>query len=132
MNDATANKALVVKALTELFVARDTAAIERYWGATYVQHNPHAPNGREALKALVEASGSEFRYELGMAVAEGDLVMVHGRYQGLGPKPFIAVDIFRVEDGRLVEHWDVTQKEATETTSGNPMFSVAGVPAAVS
>jgi predicted SnoaL-like aldol condensation-catalyzing enzyme len=66
-----------------------------------------------------------FKYEPGMAVAEGDLVMVHGRYTGWGPKPMVAVDIFRIADGRVVEHWDVMQQEvpASETASGNPMFA---------
>jgi predicted SnoaL-like aldol condensation-catalyzing enzyme len=59
-----------------------------------------------------------------MAVAEGNLVMVHGRYVGFGPKPMIAVDIFRVANGKVAEHWDVLQEEVPEsaTASGNPMF----------
>jgi predicted SnoaL-like aldol condensation-catalyzing enzyme len=66
-------------------------------------------------------------YEPGMAVADGDLVMVHGRYPGWGPKPMVAVDIFRVEDGKVVEHWDVMQEEvpASASASGNPMFTSA-------
>ncbi len=66
-------------------------------------------------------------YEPGMAVSEGDLVMVHGRYVGWGPKPMIAVDIFRLKDGKVVEHWDVMQQEvlATKTASGNAMFTKA-------
>lgn len=60
-----------------------------------------------------------------MAVVEGDLVMVHGRYTGWGPKPMVAVDIFPIADVRVVEHWDVMQEEvpASETASGNPMFA---------
>jgi predicted SnoaL-like aldol condensation-catalyzing enzyme len=63
-----------------------------------------------------------------MAVAEGDLVMVHGRYIGWGPKPMIAVDIFRLADGKVAEHWDVMQEEtpASVTVSGNPMFAPEG------
>jgi predicted SnoaL-like aldol condensation-catalyzing enzyme len=59
-----------------------------------------------------------------MIVAEGDLVMIHGRYTGWGPEPMVAVDIFRVVDGQLVEHWDVLQEEvpAAATASGNSMF----------
>ncbi len=66
-------------------------------------------------------------YEIGMVVAEGDLVMVHGRYVGWGPKPLVAVDIFRVKDGKVLEHWDVMQEEvpADKTASGNPMFTPA-------
>ena len=60
-----------------------------------------------------------------MATASRDLVMVHGRYTGWGPKPLVAVDIFRVKDGKVVEHWDVMQEEvpADQTASGNPMFT---------
>jgi len=63
-------------------------------------------------------------YEPCMAVADGDLVMVHGRYTGWGPKPMVAVDIFRVENGKVAEHWDVMQEEvpAANTASGNAMF----------
>ena len=61
-----------------------------------------------------------------MAVADGDLVMVHGRYTGWGPTPMVAVDIFRVEKGKVVEHWDVMQEEvpAASTRSGNAMFTM--------
>ena len=60
-----------------------------------------------------------------MAVADGDLVMVHGRYTGWGPKPMVAVDIFRVTDGKVVEHWDVMQEEVStaDTASGHAMFT---------
>jgi predicted SnoaL-like aldol condensation-catalyzing enzyme len=69
----------------------------------------------------------DLSYEIGMVVAEGDLVMVHERYVGWGPKPLVAVDIFKVKDSRVVEHWDVMQEEvpADKTASGNPMFSQA-------
>jgi|SRR5579871_4126308 len=123
--DSADNKALVKKALTELFVNKDATALDRYWGDSYTQHNPGIPNGREALVPLVKNLGPDFKYEMGMIVADGDIVMVHSRYQGWSPKPLIAVDIFRVKDGKIVEHWDVLQPEtaAGETKSGNPMFS---------
>jgi predicted SnoaL-like aldol condensation-catalyzing enzyme len=59
------------------------------------------------------------------SIQKGDLVMIHGRYTGWGPKPMVAVDIFRVIEGKLAEHWDVLQEEvpASATASGNPMFS---------
>ena len=60
-------------------------------------------------------------------IAEGDLVMVHGPYVGWGPKPLVAVDIFKVKNGKVVEHRDVMQEEvpASATASGNPMFTPA-------
>ena len=57
-----------------------------------------------------------------MATASGDLVMVHGRYTGWGPKPLVAVDIFRVKDGKIVEHWDVNQDVPEQTANTNTMF----------
>ena len=73
---------------------------------------------------MIAGFPDNFQYVPGMAVAEGDLVMVHGRYTGWGPKPMVAVDIFRIADGQVVEHWDVMHEEvpASETASGNPMF----------
>src|SRR5207244_503527 len=77
----------------------------------YVQHNPVIPNGPQAIARLIPSLKSDLSYEFGMVVAEGDLVMVHGRYVGWGLKPLVAVDIFRVKDGKVVEHWDVMQDE---------------------
>ena len=65
------------------------------------------------------------QYEAGTMVADGDVVIVHGRFSGFGaPVNWIAADILRVEDGLLAEHWDVIQDEATkeQSKSGNPMF----------
>jgi predicted SnoaL-like aldol condensation-catalyzing enzyme len=122
---STTNADLVVTALTELFVRRDATAIERHWSASYRQHNPLIPDGREHLAAFAAHLPESFRYEPGLVVANGDHVMIHGRYTGWGPKPVVAVDIFRIENGKLAEHWDVAQEEvpAPATQSGRPMFT---------
>ena len=119
------NKQVVLKVLKGAFVERDVSVVDRYFSADYVQHNPAIPNGRKAIANLIPTLKEDFFYEPGMVVAEGDLVMVHGRYVGWGTKPLVAVDIFRVKDGKVVEHWDVMQEEvpASATASGNPMFS---------
>jgi predicted SnoaL-like aldol condensation-catalyzing enzyme len=124
-NTAAANKALVSKVMDAVFVRRDSSVVERHFAGTYIQHNPMVANGRDAIPTLISRLPPGFRYEPGMIVAEGDLVMIHGRYTGWGPKPMVAVDIFRVVDGQLVEHWDVLQEEipAAATAGGNPMFS---------
>ncbi|MES2490610.1 MAG: nuclear transport factor 2 family protein [Pseudomonadota bacterium] len=123
-HDAQANKALVLAALSGVFVKRDATFVDRYFDPNYRQHNPAIPNGPEAIKGLLPMLSPELKYELGMVVAEGDLVMVHGRYTNWGPKPMVAVDIFRVANGKLVEHWDVMQEEvpAAQTQNGNGMF----------
>ena len=118
------NKDIVVKGMTGLFITRDASVIDKYWSPTYVQHNPTAPNGTDVLKGWIGSLGPNFKYEPGMVVAEGDLVMMHGRYTGLGPKAMVGVDIFRLAKGKIVEHWDVLQEENLQTVSGNPMFTI--------
>jgi len=117
------NKEIVLEVLKRTFVDRDATVVEKYFGANYKQHNPIIPDGPSAITAMIPTL-TALTYEPGMAVAEGNLVMVHGRYTGWGPKPMVAVDIFRVEDGKVVEHWDVMQEEvsAADTVSGNGMF----------
>ena len=119
---AETNKELVVKAVSELFIDGDVNAIDRYWAEGYIQHNPDFKSGRDILKGLFGNMPPNFKYEMGMVIAEGNLVAIHGRYSGFGPEALIAVDIFRVESGKIIEHWDVLQKEVVKTASGNPMF----------
>ena len=120
-----ANKTLVLALLEGAFVDRDSTVFDRLLGASYSQHNPQIPDGPAAIKAAAAGLPPNFTYEPGMVAAEGDYVMVHGRYTGWGPKPMVAVDIFRVADGKVVEHWDVMQEEvpARSTASGNGMFT---------
>jgi predicted SnoaL-like aldol condensation-catalyzing enzyme len=122
------NKALVLEAFDTLFNKRDYAAAERYWSPNYIQHSAHIAPGRGGLFDLIKSMPSTFKYEPGVIVAEKDFVIVHGRFSGFGqPVNWIAADILRIEDGILVEHWDVIQDEATkeQSKSGNPMFGDA-------
>ena len=119
------NKALVLEAFDTLFNKRDYAAAERYWSPNYIQHSAHIAPGREGLFDLIKSIPPTLKYEPGMIMADGDLVIVHGRFSGFGaPVNWIAADILRIEDGVLVEHWDVIQDEATQeqSKSGRPMF----------
>ena len=118
----SSNSEIVVAAMTGLFVDRDTSVIEKYWSDVYHQHNPDIPDGRDDLSGIVAGLSADFKYEPGMVVSEGDLVMIHGRYTGWAPTVLVAVDIFRVENGKIVEHWDVMQEERP-TVSGRPMFT---------
>ena len=119
------NKALVLEAFGTLFNKRDYAAAEKYWSPTYIQHSAHIEPGRDGLFNLIRSSPPTLRYEHQLIVAEGDYVIVHGRFSGTGrPVAWVAADIVRIENGRLAEHWDVLQDEATkaESKSGLPMF----------
>jgi predicted SnoaL-like aldol condensation-catalyzing enzyme/predicted ester cyclase len=122
------NKELVLKAFDTLFNQRDYAGAEKCWSPTYIQHSAHIPPGRDGLFNLVKNSPPSLRYEPGEIVAENDLVIVHGRYSGIGqPANWIVADFVRIKDGVLAEHWDVIQDEATRKTSksGLPMFGTS-------
>jgi predicted SnoaL-like aldol condensation-catalyzing enzyme len=117
------NKATVLEAFDALFNRKDFEGAGRFWAKDYIQHNPLIPNGREALFDYIRSLPASTRFECQLAVAEGDFVMVHGRYSDNGfPIPWIVVDILRMKDGVMVEHWDVIQDEAKTSSSGYPMF----------
>jgi len=119
------NKALVLEAFDALFNRRNYAAAERYWSDRYIQHSAHIEPGRDGLVDLVRSLPDTLRYENHLILAEDDYVIAHGRFSGNGrDAAFIAADIVRLEDGKLAEHWDVLQDEATkaQSKSGLPMF----------
>jgi len=124
-NTSESNKALVLEAFDTLFNKRDYAAAEKFWSPRYIQHSAHIAPGREGLFDLIKNAPPTLRYEPGTIVAEGNFVIVHGRFSDFGlPVNWIAADILRIENGSLVEHWDVIQDEATRESSksGLPMF----------
>jgi predicted SnoaL-like aldol condensation-catalyzing enzyme len=119
------NKTVVLEAFDTLFNKRDYAAAERFWSPDYIQHSAHIAPGREGLFNLIKSLPSTLKYEPGVIVADGDFVIVHGRFSGFGaPANWIAADILVVKDGILMEHWDVIQDEATaeQSKSKRPMF----------
>src|ERR1700677_1815504 len=125
---AEQTKAFLLEAFDALFNQRDYAKAEPFWSESYIQHSAHIPPGRDGLFNLVHAAPSTLRYENDHIMVEGDWVMMHGRFSGHGrPRAWIACDIVRMENGRLAEHWDVLQDEATvkESQSGLPMFGTS-------
>jgi acetyl esterase/lipase len=123
-----ANKALVIEAFDTLFNRRDYSGAEAYWSPDYIQHSAHIAPGRNGLFDLVKSLPAELRYEHQLAVGDRDHVMLHGRFSHHGqPANWVVVDIVRIADGKLAEHWDVIQDEADEaqSLSGLPMFGDA-------
>jgi predicted SnoaL-like aldol condensation-catalyzing enzyme len=119
------NKKLVLEAFDTLFNQRDYATAEKFWSPRYIQHSAHIAPGREGLFDLIKSLPPTLKYEPGTIVAEGDFVIVHGRFSGFGlPVNWIAADIVRIKDSVLVEHWDVIEDEAPQeqSKSGLPMF----------
>lgn len=116
---------LVLAAFDTLFNKKDYERAQNYWSSSYIQHSAHIPPGREGLFDVVRNAPREMRYENGLIAVSGDFVWLHGRFSNVGlPADWIVVDIVRLEDGKLAEHWDVIQDEATaeQSKSGLPMF----------
>jgi predicted SnoaL-like aldol condensation-catalyzing enzyme len=119
------NKALVLEAFDTLFNKRDYAAAQQFWSPDYIQHFAHIAPGRDGLFDLIKNIPPTLKYESGIILAEGDFVIAHGRFSDFGaPVNWIAADIVRLEAGKLAQHWDVIQDEATkeQSKSGAPMF----------
>ena len=118
------NKELALTAVVDVFNKRDMTAFDKYFTKNYIQHNPLVPDGLEAVRKWVTSLPKDFRYDPGVITESDNIVMIHARLNNLYGKTYIAVDIFRVENGKLAEHWDVLQEEvpAEKSANGNPMF----------
>src|SRR6202140_761816 len=130
MSESTAeqNKAFALEAWETLFNKKDYVAAEKFWSNNYVQHSAHIPPGRQGLFDLVRSAPPTMRYENSRILAEGDFLMLHGRFTNVGqPAAWIVADLVRLEDGRLAEHWDVVEDEVTKAASksGLPMYGDA-------
>jgi predicted SnoaL-like aldol condensation-catalyzing enzyme len=121
-----ANKKLVLAFYEQIIGRKDFDAARQYMGATYKQHAPYAADGPDGLRAWLQGFKNAFpnhRYEVKRVLAEGDFVMLHLHGMG-GPNPHgeSVVDIFRVENGKVVEHWDIIQAIPETADNANSMF----------
>jgi predicted SnoaL-like aldol condensation-catalyzing enzyme len=121
-DQATRNTEIVVTAMRELFVEKDLTALDRYWAEPYVQRSPQMPDGLDTLRTAVPGLQG-FSWEPQRTAAQGDVVFTHSLAYGWAPALVVIVDIFRLENGRIVEHRDVVQDLTVpeSTASGNPM-----------
>ncbi|MDA7423990.1 nuclear transport factor 2 family protein [Thalassococcus lentus] len=106
--DLEANKQIVIDGMTNAFVRGNTDAVDDYFADPYIQHNPLAASGVDALKGLLSnlPGNPEGSFEPIRIIAEGDLVVTHSVYENFGPVPLVAFDVFRIDNGKIVEHWD--------------------------
>lgn len=112
------NKALVLKAHQMLFSDKDVKALDLYFSPDFIEHSPLVANGISGLKELV-AEHPQMNYTVNRVLGDGNgLVALHGRFTGLDENPLVGFDIYRVNDGRIVEHWDGLVSEAPKNASG--------------
>ena len=124
--DPEANKKAVLEFYDKALNQKDFDAASKYFGPRYVQHNPGAPDGIEGFKAFIAQRKEKFpnaRSEIKRAFAEGDYVILHVHsVREPGERGVAIVDIFRLENGKIVEHWDVVQPIPEKTANSNGMF----------
>src|SRR6185503_7097110 len=124
--DLEANKKNVVAFYEQAINKKDFDAAARYLGSRYIQHNPVAPDGPEGLKGFIGFLKSKFpdsKSEIKRVFAEGDYVILHVHaVREPGTRGRAIVDIFRLENGKIVEHWDVAQDVPEKAANSNGMF----------
>lgn len=105
---------------------KDADAALKFVGNRYVQHNPNAADGPEGFKKFIAFLKDKYpnsHSEIKRSFVEGDYVILHVHaVREPGTRGNAIVDVFQLEDGKIVEHWDVTQPIPETTASGNPMF----------
>jgi predicted SnoaL-like aldol condensation-catalyzing enzyme len=127
MSDPQKNKQTVLAYLNTAFNEKKPAeAVQKYGGSHYIQHNPQAPDGFEAFIQFVGGFLEQFpqvSFDIKRAVAEGDLVVTHSLLKtSPDDRGTAAADFFRLEEGKVVEHWDVLQPMPESAANEHPMF----------
>ncbi|NLU95550.1 nuclear transport factor 2 family protein [Chitinophaga sp. Ak27] len=119
------NKQIAITAYQKIFGDLDIAAIDDYMSMDFIQHNPTIADGPEGVKALVRMLASQGipkqKITFKHIVAENDIVILHSRYEMAG-KEWRFIDIYRLKDDKLVEHWDAMMPMPDERANNNPTF----------
>ena len=122
---STNNKQIVTDAYQRIFGDLDVSAVDEFMSKDFVQHNPTIADGpdgvKQVLKMLASQGVPKQKIEFKHVVADGDIVILHTRYEMAG-KEWRFIDIYRVEDGKMAEHWDGMMQMPATRANNTPMF----------
>lgn len=124
LNQNALNKKMVADFYQALFGDKNQAVIDQYIADTYIQHNPSLPDGREALKKGVAVwfkGQPKNTVDVRHLGADGNFVYIHTKSK-MGNKTYSILDIFRLENGKIAEHWDIMQEVPAKSANAHPMF----------
>ena len=119
------NKKIVVQFYQKLFGDKDISVIDQYIVDDYIQHNPGVADGRQAIKDIATkwlANQPKIKVDFQQVAADNDLVFLHIKTKNFSGKDASLVDIFRLKDGKIVEHWDIVQEVPEKSANPHPMF----------
>jgi predicted SnoaL-like aldol condensation-catalyzing enzyme len=120
------NKKIVIEFYNKALNQKDFEAASKYLGPAYIQHNQNAADGREGLRSFIRYLREKFpnaHSEIRRVFADGDYVILHVHAVRVrGTRGIAIVDIFRLKDGKIVEHWDVHEDILAKTANANGMF----------
>ena len=120
------NKQIVISFYNDVLFGRNSEAVSKYISDEYIQHNPSVPDGENALKDFINNVPSTTPGEIVRVLADEDLVALHvKRFSPGGDKNRVIVDIFKVENSMIVEHWDVIQAIPDHSINGHAMYQYA-------
>ncbi|HET6382851.1 MAG TPA: nuclear transport factor 2 family protein [Armatimonadota bacterium] len=127
MDDNSASNKKTVLAFYDLMFnqCKPAEAIEQYAGPEYVQHNPGVGDGKQAFIDYFSRMASAYpgkHVQFMRVIAEADFVVLHCHQEWPGDGAWAGIDIFRLEDGKIVEHWDVLQRVPEVSANENTMF----------
>jgi predicted SnoaL-like aldol condensation-catalyzing enzyme len=123
--DLEANKKNVVEFYDLIINRKDFESARKYMGDHYRQHNPRVADGPDGLRAHIEDLKNNFpdvRSEIKKVIAEGDYVVLHVHSRRTSTRQLAIIEIFRLENSKVVEHWDVVQEIPETSLNSNGMF----------
>jgi predicted SnoaL-like aldol condensation-catalyzing enzyme len=125
MTQEEKNRQIVTTAYQRIFGDLDSNAVDDYMSKDFIQHNPTIADGPAGVKALLQMLASQGipKQKIGFkhVVAAGDIVFLHSRYE-MGGKEWRFIDIYRVANNKIVEHWDAMMQMPDQRANNNPLF----------